>query len=133
MSRWTNRDGWWGILRRCLAVSVPAVLIGVAATWASTGGAEAASLGLGGAVVVLSLDVLRCEPQPLVRRALAQACMRAGGERPTHERLTALHELASGHGEAGPVQMAGRVAAYRRRPSCGGGRAGTLELVLQPR
>ncbi|PZO69260.1 MAG: tRNA lysidine(34) synthetase TilS [Kocuria palustris] len=73
------------------------------------------------------------EPQPLVRRALAQACMRAGGERPTHERLTALHELASGHGEAGPVQMAGRVAAYRRRPSCGGGRAGTLELVLQPR
>ena len=69
----------------------------------------------------------------LVRRALAQACMRAGGERPTHERLTALHELASGHGEAGPVQMAGRVAAYRRRPSCGGGRAGTLELVLQPR
>lgn len=53
MSRWTNRDGWWGILRRCLAVSVPAVLIGVAATWASTGGAAAASLGLGGAVVVL--------------------------------------------------------------------------------
>ena len=51
----------------------------------------------------------------------------------SHERLTALHELASGHGEAGPVQMAGRVAAYRRRPSCGGGRAGTLELVLQPR
>ena len=87
----------------------------------------------GGAVVVLSLDVLRCEPEPLVRRALARACTRAGGERPTHERLTALHELASGHGEAGPVQMAGRVAAYRRRPSCGGGRAGTLELVLQPR
>ena len=87
----------------------------------------------GAAVVVLSLAVLQSEPQPLVRRALAQACMRAGGERPTHERLTALHELASGHGEAGPVQMAGRVAAYRRRPSCGGGRAGTLELVLLPR
>lgn len=98
------------------------------------GQAEQAPSGAGGgAVVVLSLDVLRCEPQPLVRRVLTQACMRAGGERPTHERLTALHELASGYGEAGPVQMAGRVAAYRRRPSCGGGRAGTLELVLQPR
>ena len=56
MNRWTNRHGWWGILRRCLAVSVPAVLIGTAATWAIAGGgglAAAASLGLGGAVVVL--------------------------------------------------------------------------------
>lgn len=87
----------------------------------------------GGAAVVLSLEVLQSEPQPLVRRALARACVRAGGEHPTHERLAALHELASGHGEAGPVQMAGRVAAYRRRPRCGGGRAGTLELVLQTR
>ena len=56
MNRWTNRNGWWGILNRCLAVSVPAVLIGVVATWALSGaggGPAAASLGLGGAVVVV--------------------------------------------------------------------------------
>lgn len=56
MSRWTNRNGWWGILNRCLVVSVPAVLIGVVATWSmrgAGGGQAAASLGLGGAVVVL--------------------------------------------------------------------------------
>lgn len=55
MNRWTNRNGWWGILHRCLAVSVPAVLIGVVATWTirgAGGGQAAASLGLGGAVVV---------------------------------------------------------------------------------
>lgn len=56
MNRWTNRNGWWGILHRCLAVSVPAVLIGVVVTWmirGAGGGQAAASLGLGGAVVVV--------------------------------------------------------------------------------
>lgn len=56
MNRWTNRDGWWGILHRCLAVSVPAVLIGVVAIRTirgAGGGQAAASLGLGGAVVVV--------------------------------------------------------------------------------
>ncbi|WP_260853654.1 tRNA lysidine(34) synthetase TilS [Kocuria palustris] len=82
-------------------------------------------------VLVLSLEVLQSEPAPLVRRALARACTDLGAERPTFERLSALAELARGRGEAGPVQMAGKVAAYRRRPRRGGRGAGTLELILQ--
>ncbi|MCP3426647.1 hypothetical protein NBM05_11700 [Rothia sp. AR01] len=47
---------------------------------------------------------------------LARAVVAAGGESPSHERLAALEELAAGAGNAGPVQMAGRVAVWRRRP-----------------
>lgn len=93
---------------------------------------EGAEAG-GAAVVVLALDVLHEAPEPLLRRALARACTGLGGEQPTHERLVALAGLAGGRGEAGPVQMAGKVAAYRRRPRPGGRGAGTLELVRQPR
>lgn len=90
-----------------------------------------------GAVVVgepvrLSLDVLQEAPSPLSRRALARACLLAGAQAPVHERLTALAELAAGRGEAGPVQLAGRVAAYRRRPRGREHGAGTLELLAQP-
>lgn len=51
--RWSNRRGWWGILNRCLLVSVPAVLIAAAAAAAMGSAAGALSLGLGGGVVVL--------------------------------------------------------------------------------
>lgn len=90
---------------------------------------------------VLSLDVLNQAPLPLVRRALAAACVEAGGEPVSFERLAALTELAGGIGEAGPIQMAGKVSVYRRRPS-GSGRSGgkhpsgthrgTLELRRSP-
>ncbi|MDN5655613.1 MAG: hypothetical protein L0G46_11100, partial [Kocuria sp.] len=40
----------------------------------------------------------------------------AGGEAPSFERLTAIEELVAGHGNAGPIQLAGHVAAWRRRP-----------------
>lgn len=53
MSRWTNRDGWWGILRRCLWISIPTVLVGIVVAWAVSGGGAASSLALGGAAVVL--------------------------------------------------------------------------------
>lgn len=83
-------------------------------------------------VVILSLEVLQPAPEPLVRRALSRACVLAGGQSPSFERLGALAGLAAGRGEAGPVQMAGRVAAYRRRPRTRGQAAGTLELRGEP-
>lgn len=82
----------------------------------------------GGLVVTLSLEVLHPAPEPLVHRVLSRACVLAGGETPSFERLGALAALAAGRGEAGPVQMAGRVAAYRRRPPARAQAAGTLEL-----
>lgn len=83
--------------------------------------------------VGLSLEVLQEAPAPLARRALAAACVEAGGEAVSFERMEALADLAAGTGQAGPVQMAGKVAVYRRRPirtgrndnSCG---RGILEL-----
>lgn len=86
----------------------------------------------GGPVVTLSLEALHRGPGPLVRRVLSRACVLAGGETPSFERLAALAGLAAGRGEAGPVQMAGRVAAYRRRPRTRAQPAGTLELRGEP-
>lgn len=66
--------------------------------------------------VLLSLTALQSQPAALTHRALARACVLAGGQPVAHERLQALAELAAGTGEAGPVQMAGKVSVYRRRP-----------------
>ena len=63
----------------------------------------------------LSLDALRETAVALRRRILARILQEAGGESPTHERLAALSGLIAGHGNAGPVQMPGRVAVWRRR------------------
>lgn len=79
--------------------------------------------------LVMSLTVLREAPAPLTRRALARACVDMGGQPVSHERLEALTELIDGHGEAGPIQMAGKVSVYRRRPVRPRGR-GVLELRL---
>ena len=38
-------------------------------------------------------------------------------------------EFAAGHGAAGPVQMAGKVSVWRRRPTAGTRGPGHLELV----
>ncbi|WP_129660304.1 tRNA lysidine(34) synthetase TilS [Rothia halotolerans] len=64
----------------------------------------------------LLLSALREQHPALRRRVLARAVVAAGGESPSHERLGALEALAAGTGNAGPVQMAGRVAVWRRRP-----------------
>lgn len=66
--------------------------------------------------VLLSLSALQTQPEALTRRVLARACVLAGGQPVAHERLEALAELAAGTGQAGPVQMAGKVSVYRRRP-----------------
>ncbi|KAA9394126.1 tRNA lysidine(34) synthetase TilS [Kocuria coralli] len=63
----------------------------------------------------LSLRSLQEAPEPLSRRALAMACVRVGGEPVSFERLNALGALAAGRGEAGPIEMAGKVSVYRRR------------------
>lgn len=81
--------------------------------------------------VVLDGAVLRATPAALRRRVLARACVAAGGETPTFERLGALEDFALGHGEAGPVQLAGKVSAWRHRPDADRAR-GCLELRGEP-
>lgn len=77
--------------------------------------------------VVLDSAAVQGTPPALRRRVLARACVLAGGETPSFERLTALEDFALGHGAAGPVQMAGKVAAWRHRPDAAHAR-GCLEL-----
>lgn len=64
---------------------------------------------------VLDCAAVQGAPDALRRRMLARACIAAGGETPTFERLGALERFALGHGAAGPLQMAGKVAVWRRR------------------
>lgn len=81
--------------------------------------------------VVLDGAVLQQMPAALRRRVLARACVDAGGETPTFERLGALEDFALGYGAAGPVQMAGKVAAWRHRSDADHAR-GCLELRGEP-
>lgn len=67
-------------------------------------------------VAALSLPRLRAAHSAMRRRVLARSVVDAGGESPSFERLTAIEELVAGHGNAGPIQLAGHVAAWRRRP-----------------
>lgn len=53
----------------------------------------------------------------LLQRVLSLAVKAAGGETPGYERLTALTEFIADRSKAGPLQLAGHVSAYRRRPS----------------
>lgn len=69
----------------------------------------------GEAVLALACEALEAEHPALRRRILAAALTEAGGQSPTRERLAALEELLAGWGDAGPVQMPGRVAVWRRR------------------
>ncbi|WP_129360425.1 tRNA lysidine(34) synthetase TilS [Rothia uropygioeca] len=64
----------------------------------------------------LSMPELRAAHPAMRRRVLARAIVASGGESPSFERLRALDELLAGHGNAGPIQMAGHVAVWRRRP-----------------
>ncbi|WP_308495959.1 tRNA lysidine(34) synthetase TilS [Kocuria sp. cx-455] len=74
--------------------------------------------------VELDCQAVQEAPAAMRRRMLAQACIAAGGETPTFERLSALEGFALGHGAAGPLQMAGKVTVWRRRadPFCAKGR-----------
>ncbi|WP_270451231.1 tRNA lysidine(34) synthetase TilS [Kocuria marina] len=80
-----------------------------------------------GSSVVLDGATVQGTPAALRRRMLAKACVLAGGETPTFERLSALEQFALGYGAAGPVQMAGKVAAWRHRSDATHAR-GCLEL-----
>ncbi|MFF0944692.1 tRNA lysidine(34) synthetase TilS [Kocuria sp. CPCC 205300] len=90
--------------------------------------ARAAAPELPGSLA-LDLATLRGAHPALRRRALSAAVVAAGGETPAHERLGALDAFAEEHGAAGPVQMAGKVSVWRRRPPAGARGPGHLELV----
>lgn len=53
----------------------------------------------------------------LMHRVLALAVKKIGGENPGFERLSALTAFARDHSQAGPLQLAGHVSSYRRRPA----------------
>jgi len=91
--------------------------------------ARARSAAPAGGALALDLAVLQEAHPALRRRALSAAVVAAGGETPAYERLEALDSLAEGRGAAGPVQMAGKVSVWRRRPPAGTRGPGHLELV----
>lgn len=69
----------------------------------------------GSVEVGLDSHALQQAPAAMRRRMLSRACIAAGGETPTFERLGALEQFALGYGAAGPLQMAGKVTVWRRR------------------
>lgn len=67
--------------------------------------------------LLLDRNVLT-ELHPALRnRVLALAIKNTGGQAPGYERLAALEAFVKEHSVAGPLQLAGHVSAYRRRPS----------------
>ncbi|GHD10862.1 tRNA lysidine(34) synthetase TilS [Zhihengliuella salsuginis] len=86
-----------------------------------------------GGDVVLRLNAVRALPEPLRRRVLRRAALAAGGEAPTYERTLALEQLASAGGSAGPVQLAGHVAARRVRDGRDHGHVGPILLLRAAR
>ena len=78
--------------------------------------------------ILLSEDSLRSLPPALRQRVLALAAAELGASRPSWERVRAVESLLRREGSAGPVQLAGKVSAYRQvrgkpvpqgSPSCG--------------
>lgn len=67
-------------------------------------------------VTILNRAALNQLHPALHQRVLSQAVKETGGETPGFERLSALARFAQEHAKAGPVQLAGHVSAYRRRP-----------------
>lgn len=75
---------------------------------ASNGGESSA-----GAEIVLAEDALRGLAPALRMRVLALAAVELGGVQPSLERLAAAESLLVRKGSAGPVQLAGKVSAWR--------------------
>lgn len=64
--------------------------------------------------VRLPEEALRALPPSLRQRVVALAVVGLGGEQPSFERLLAAEALLARRGSAGPVQLAGKVSAYRQ-------------------
>ena len=67
-------------------------------------------------VRVLNRAALSSLHPALLQRVLSLAVKAVGGQNPSFERLTALTAFAAEHSIGGPVQLAGHVSVYRRRP-----------------
>ena len=63
--------------------------------------------------IALAEEPLRGLPPALRRRILALAAVELGGVQPSLERLGSAEKLLDRKGSAGPVQLAGKVSAYR--------------------
>ena len=64
--------------------------------------------------ILLSEQALRGLPAALRQRVLALAAAELGAARPSWERVRAVEALLKREGSAGPVQLAGKVSAYRQ-------------------
>ncbi|MFZ3417985.1 tRNA lysidine(34) synthetase TilS [Arthrobacter sp. 3Tela_A] len=64
--------------------------------------------------ILLSEQALRELPAALRQRVLALAAAELGAARPSWERVRAVEALLKREGSAGPVQLAGKVSAYRQ-------------------
>ncbi|MDN5667670.1 MAG: TilS substrate-binding domain-containing protein, partial [Renibacterium salmoninarum] len=69
--------------------------------------------------VLLAEAELNALPTALRHRVLARAVVELGGAQPSFERLRAAESLLRRQGSAGPVQMAGKVSAYRQARNSG--------------
>lgn len=69
--------------------------------------------------VLLSEAELNQLAPALRHRVLALAVVHLGGTQPSFERLRAAEALLRRHGSAGPVQLAGKVSAYRQARNSG--------------
>lgn len=69
--------------------------------------------------VLLAEVELNALPPALRHRVLALAVVELGGSRPSFERLRAAESLLRRQGSAGPVQLAGKVSAYRQARNSG--------------
>lgn len=67
-----------------------------------------------GRQLLLSEDALRALPPAIRQRVLALAVVELGGVQPSFERLLAAENLLRRKGSAGPVQLGGKVSAYRQ-------------------
>lgn len=67
-------------------------------------------------IIILNRAALNELPSALHQRVLSRAAKKLGGETPSFERLTALTNFSADHAIAGPLELAGHVSAYRRRP-----------------
>lgn len=76
-------------------------------------GAENGAEALGEPEICLSEDGLRGLAPALRMRVLALAVVELGGVQPSLERLASAQKLLERKGSAGPVQLAGKVSAWR--------------------